>query len=200
MTIITSTRPEVRPTMWKREICQARNVMVSLVLMSFPTLLWAKVAEIALKELVARSDVIVLAKVLKVEDGPTDIKTEDDRFPRVKVATAQIIETWKGTPLREVRYVASPLWTCDISGGEKGERTVLFLESRKGSPIMMIAHSGRGRMPLHEVEGKSYATIWSKDVQLPKGTATIPGPEPKYSFIRSVELSKLKGLVRENSR
>jgi hypothetical protein len=168
--------------------------------MSFATIVWAEVAEIPLKELVTRSDLIVLAKVSKVEDGPADIKTEDDRFfPRVKVATAQVVETWKGTALQEVRYVASPLWTCDISDAEKGERVVLFLESRKGSPILMIAHSGRGRMPLREVEDKTYATLWD-DVRLPKGIATIPGPEPKYSFIRSVELSKLKELVRENSR
>ncbi len=143
---------------------------------------------------------IVLAKVLKLEDGPPDIKAESDRFPPVKVATAQVIETWKGPPRREVRYVASPLWTCDTSHGEKGERVVLFLEGRQNSPIMMITQSGRGRMPLREVKGESYATIRSNDVQLPKGTVTIPGPEPRYSFYRSVELSKLKELVRESSR
>ena len=184
-----------------RETRRAGGAIAFLVLMTFPPILWAAVAEIALKELVVGSDVIVLAKVLTVEDGPAEIKTEDDRtFPRVKVATAQVIETWKGTPLQEVRYVASPLRTCDISDAEKGERVVLFLKNRNDSPIVMIAHLGRGGMPLREVEGKTYATLWCQDVLLPKGTATIPGPEPKYSFIRSVELSKLKELVRENIR
>jgi hypothetical protein len=187
--------------MWNREARRACSILVVQVLMSFPAAVWAKVAEIPLKELVAQSDLIVLAKVSKVEDGPAEIKTEDDRsFPRVKVAAAEVIETWKGRSLREVRYVASPLWTCDISSAETGERVVLFLVSGKDSPIMMIAHSGRGRMPLRQVEGKSYATIWSEDVQLPRGTVTIPGPEPRYSFIRSIELSKLKELVRESSR
>jgi hypothetical protein len=185
---------------WKRAICRARNVIVGLVLVSFPTLLCAMVAEIAFKELVVHSDLIVLAKVLTIEETPPETKSGDDRIPPVKVATAQVIETWKGAPLREVRYIASPLWTCDSSSAERGERAVLFLENRKGSPIMVIAHSGRGRMPLREVEGRSYATIWSEDVQLPKGTATIPGPKPKYSFIRSVESSTLKELVRESSR
>lgn len=186
--------------MWNRVICRAGGAIAAVILMSFPTLLCAKVAEIALKQLVASSDLIVLAKVLKVEDGPTDIKAESDGFPPVKVATAQVVETWKGSPVREVRYVASPLWTCDIADGEKGEQVVLFLESRRSSGIMMIAHSGRGRMRLREVEGKTHATLWTDDVLLPKGTPTIPGPEPKYSFIRSVELSKLRELVRENSR
>lgn len=49
-------------------------------------------------------------------------------------------------------------------------------------------------------KGNTYATLWSEDVRLPKGTATIAGPESKYSFIRSVELSTLKELVRRNSR
>src|SRR5262249_53707456 len=160
--LVTSTKPEVRRTMWNREARRACSILVVSVLITFPTVVSAKVAEIPLKKLVAQSDLIILAKVSKIEDGPAEIKTQDDRvFPRVKVATAQVIETWKGTPLREVRFVASPLWTCDISDAEEGERVVLFLESRKGSPIPTIAHSGRGRMPLREVKGKLYATIWS---------------------------------------
>jgi hypothetical protein len=99
-----------------------------------------------------------------------------------------------------VRYVASPTRYCDIASAKAGERVVLFLEKRKDSAIMMIAHVGRGRMPLREVESKTYATLWSQDVLLPAGTATIPGPEPKYGFIRSVELKKLKELVLENLR
>ncbi|MDG3008422.1 hypothetical protein [Paludisphaera mucosa] len=187
--------------MWNRKVCRTFRLLVVAFLTSFPLIVWAKVAETSLKELATRSDLIVLAKVSKVEDGPADIKTEDDRvFPRVKVATARVVETWKGTPGPEVRYVASSLWTCDISDAEEGEQVVLFLETRKDSPIMTIAHSGRGRMPLREVKGKNHATIWSDDVQLPKGTVTIPGPEPKYSFVRSIELSILKALVRESSR
>jgi hypothetical protein len=187
--------------MWNGESRRACSILIAVFVMSFAAFVWAEVAEIPLIQLVARSNLIVLAKVSKLEDAPAEIKTEDDRaFTRVKVATAQVTETWKGTPLRDVRYVASPLWTCDISDADKGERAVLFLVKRTDSPIMTIAHSGRGRMPLRQVEGTSYATIWSDDVQLPKGTVTIPGPEAKYSFIRSIELSKLKELVRERSR
>ena len=50
-------------------------------------------------------------------------------------------------------------------------------------------------MPLRVVKGDTYATFWD-DVRLPDGTATIPGPEPEYSFIRSVELTRLRELVR----
>ena len=87
-------------------------------------------------------------------------------------------------------------WTCDISDAKKGEEVVLFLTRTKGGPGLEICHSGRGRMPLREVRGKTDATLWVFDVRLPEGTATIPGLEPEYSFIRSVELAKLKELVR----
>jgi len=190
------------------------DAIAVIVLMSFPAVTSARVTEIALNGLVARSDLIVLAKVRKVEDGPADIKAECDQFPPVKVATAQVIETWKGSPVREIRYVASPLWTCDISDAEKGERVVLFLGIRKGSPIMMIAHSGWGRMPLCEVKDKTYATLADRLI-LPEGTPTIseekaarftlpftepgkPAPQPltfAYS-VRSIELRVLRELVK----
>jgi hypothetical protein len=138
--------------------------------------------------------------VTTVEDGPAELQPAGDEYPAVKVASAEVIEIWKGPITREVRYVASPTRYCDIASARVGERVVLFLEKRKESGIMMVAHLGRGGMPLREVEGKSYATLWSKDVLLPAGTATIAGPEPKYSFIRSVELKKLKELVLEKLR
>jgi hypothetical protein len=200
LTLDASTNPEGMLTMWNRQTRRARGTIATLVLMSFPTLAWAEVKEIALKDLVAGSDLIVVAKVSKVEDGPPNIKPVEARFPPVKVATAEVIETWKGEKAREVRYVASPTRYCDIASAQKGERVVLFLEKWNDSTIMMIAHVGRGGMPLREVEGKTYATLRSEDVELPQGTATIPGPEPKYSFIRSVELSRLKELVRRGGR
>ena len=57
--------------------------------------------------------------------------------------------------------------------------------------------SGRGRMPLRDVQGRSYATIWVNDVLLPEGTPTIDGPDEKYELIRSIELDLLKKLVSE---
>src|SRR5262245_28959267 len=114
-TPIISTNPETRPTMWNRETHRAGGAIAAFVLMSFPTSSWAEVAEIELKDLVARSDLIVVAKVSKVEDGPDHIKPVEARFPPVKVATAEVIERWKGVNVREVRYVASPTRYCDIA-------------------------------------------------------------------------------------
>jgi hypothetical protein len=186
--------------MWSRETRLASNAIITSVLTSLPTVVRAEVADVTLKKLVARSALIVVAKVSKIEDGSADIRPVEDRSPSVKVATAQVVATGKWANIREVRFVASPTRYCDIASASEGERLVFFLEKRDDSTIMMIADVGRGGMPLREVEGMAYATLRSENVRLPKGTATIPGPDLRYSFIRSVELSTLKELVRENSR
>lgn len=139
----------------------------------------AEVRDIAFTELAMESDLIVVAKVSKVEDAPTDLKAaaEDEGVATLKVATAEVIETWKGEPVREVRYFASSTWMCDLTGAEKGERVVLFLEKRnfmrRNEPrLMSIAHAGRGRWTLRDVGGKACASI-SPEVILPEGTSTI---------------------------
>jgi hypothetical protein len=159
------------------------------------------VAPMSLKELVDASDLIVLAAETKLEDGPTHLKLGEDevRFP-IKIATARVLEVWKGNAVREVRYLASPSWICDISDAKVGERVVLFLVKPKDLPFRVIAHSGRGRMPLRDVKGKSYATIWADDVRLPKGVVTISGAETKYEFIRSIDLSLLRSTVKAVGR
>jgi hypothetical protein len=135
-------------------------------------------------------------------------------MPRLKVATAQVIETWKGKPEREVRYVASPSWVCDTSYAEVGERVVLFLVRRTDSTFLAIAHAGRGRMPLRDVADKPYAELGS-GVILPKGTPTTseektgrlplrptepgkPAPEPlTFTYVvESIEFGVLRKLAR----
>ena len=164
-----------------------------------PSSLQGSVAKITLKELVNASDLIVLASELKIEDGPDDLNLGEE-MPPIKIATASVLEVWKGSAGHEVRYVASPTWRCDISEANVGERVVLFLLKPNGWPLHAIAHAGRGRMPIRDVEGKSYVTIWAEDVRLPKGVMTIPGPDPKYEFIRSVDLNGLRSTVTAMGR
>lgn len=153
---------------------------------------------ITLGKLVASSDIIVIAEVLRVEGAPPGLKVAppDKRMPAVRIATAKVLETWKGPVEKEVRFFASPLAQCDVSTADKGQRMVLCLGREAESGIMRISHGGRGGMPLRAVGNKLCATIDSFTVELPAGTRTIPGPEPQFSFMRSIELSKLKELVR----
>jgi hypothetical protein len=179
----------------------------------------ASVAEITLRELIDMSDLIVVATVTKVEKGTTYPPPAEPHLPPPEIATARVLETWKGTHFQEVSFLASPTWTCDISDAKQGERVVLFLRSSKESRIYCVAHSGRGRMPLREVGSRTYATIWVHDVQLPRNTVTIPDPAdeptspllkglaaelrkegvdldtPEFWTIRSVAFDTLKELV-----
>jgi hypothetical protein len=155
------------------------------------------VARITLKELIDSSDLIVVARETKVEDGPADLDLGKEVRSPIKVATARIVEVWKGKGGPEVRYIASPTWTCDISEAKVGEPVVLFLSKSKSVPFMFIKHSGRGRMSIRDVNGKRHATIWVIDIELPRGVKTIPGPEPEYRFIRSLVVDELKQAVRQ---
>jgi len=195
---------------------KAASLVALAVGIGFPVVSRAEVKPVVLEDLAARSHLIVIAKVSTVEDAPANLGRDDPGMPPLKVATAQVIETWKGTPVREVRYVASPDSMCDTSHAVKGERVVLFLTHsrwRKDSAFLSITHAGHGRMPIREVEAKMYAAV-SDEVILPQGTPTIseqktvqiPVPATEsgkpataithtYS-VTSIELSVLRGLVR----
>ena len=175
------------------------HLAVVAALMVLTTSARASVASITLKELVDSSDLIVVASETKVEDGPADLKLGEGVGSPIKVATARVVEVWKGKAGPEIRYIASPTWICDISEAKVGERVVLFLRKSKSLPFLLIEHSGRGRMPIRDVNGKPHATIWVGDVRLPTGVTTIPGPEPENGFIRSVHVSDLRGAVRRDS-
>jgi hypothetical protein len=200
--------------MGTRDIRRATGVLVPLVLVLMLEDARASVIPVDLKDLIARSDLIVVATVTKVEDGPADMKPPKDWLPPVEVATARVVETWKGPAVREIRYVASPTWTCDTASAEEGERVVLFLKKREGSTFLAVLHSGRGRMPLRHVGKEPYVTL-PDDVILPEGTPTIsekktarvslpsskpgqPAPAP-FTFtysVTSIEIGTLRELVR----
>jgi hypothetical protein len=187
---------------------------IALAGISFTAEATASVRDVTLKELAAKSDLIVIATVTKIEDGPEGLGRVDPGMPALKVATAQVNETWKGKPVGEIRYVASPSWVCDTSVARKGEVVVLFLEKVKDSPIMTITHAGRGRLPRHDVKGKAYVTLGS-EIVLPDGMPKIseektarlhlpstepgkPDPEPlTYTYsVESIELEVLQTFVR----
>ena len=188
------------------------TVLVAIAGMCLSALVRAGVKDVAFNDFAMRSDLIVFARVTKVEVGPAHLERFDRAMPALRVATAQVIETWKGTPASELRFVASPSWVCDTSCAEKGERVVLFLERRKDSAIMSIAHAGRGRMPLREVGARLYAVL-QHEIILPKGTVTIsetktvrwslpatrpgkPAPELTFTYSEaSIELGVLRRLV-----
>lgn len=68
----------------------------------------------------------------------------------------------------------------------------------KGNSFWMVAHSGRGRMPLRTINGVDYVTLWTEDVILPKRIKTVEGPEAEYDFIRSVAFDGIVSLTEKS--
>ena len=162
-------------------------LLLAFVALVTPSQLTAKVAAIQFSNLVARSELIVVAKVEWVS-SPLIGK---------QYAKARVTEIWKGTRTDTVEFLASPTWTCDISEAKKGETVLLFLTKSDKSRSYTIALSGRGRLPLRTVGGKSYATVWP-DIRFPKDTPTIDGPEPQWDFIRLVEAELFPSRLLEH--
>lgn len=63
-----------------------------------------------------------------------------------------------------------------------------------------VSWAGRGRMPIRNLHGTKYATLWIDDVRLPAGIPTVSGPEHKYSFIRSAPLGVIVAFVKGQAR
>ena len=135
----------------------------------------------------------------------------------VTFAEAELVQLVKGEgAMTKVCFLAEGTWTCDISDAELNETALFFLddltwieaegpkfraslaEFTGGAPVFCIAHSGRGRMPLRNVDGRDYATYWT-EVVMPADLPSIDGPEAQYaSFIRSAPLSAFESKVREH--
>ena len=62
--------------------------------------------------------------------------------------------------------------------------------------MFLIVDSGRGRMPLRMIGGQRYAMVWIDDVRLPPSVHTLAGPKTRSTFIRSVLLNDIVGLVQ----
>ncbi len=146
----------------------------------------AKVGTIDLSELARRTSIVVIADVRTVET-----------IGGVKIASADVVSRVKGKPVSQVFFVAQPTWNCDISRAAPGERVLLFLDeiraprngspelqsaiqeiARRGDSLYLIAHSGRGQIPLRKAHGWSasvehkFDKRWELEINLvlPKGT------------------------------
>lgn len=152
----------------------------------------ARISSISIEELIAQSDEIVIATVTELL--PTSTSDKD-----LVYASASIQRKLKGSLTESFLFQASAGWICDTSGAVKDE-TALFFLGRGSDGTFYIQDAGRGRMPFRVIDGKTYVTLWDDDVRLPKDSPTVPGPDPRYNFIKSVELTYLEGLIRKQLR
>ena len=137
-----------------------------------------KVAPTSLRGLVVSSDVIVLARVGRVET-----------IEGVRVPVLQVERTLKGPEAKEWPLLRTSRWVCDISTAVPGERGLFFLEPYRVGPedtlkiplprfqdlvaarglgaLHGITTFGRGRMPLRVVQGEDHLAYYTWDVAMP---------------------------------
>lgn len=175
----------------------------------------------SLEDLTRFSEWVVVGRVERIVEVPRAPLAASGTAWQIRdsipIAELAVSRTLHGPPVERLFYLACSTWTCDISGATAGETAVLFLQDSRwmsdedeafraglaelanGAPVLQIAHSGRGRMRLREVDGRSHAELWTCDVILPDGMTTIQSPASSSSFIRCVSTDVLERFVREQS-
>jgi len=128
--------------------------------------------------------------------------------------------TLKGPAAKEWALAATPTWTCDISGTRVGERGLFFLEPYRATPgssqytpgphlleqvaarglgpLHSLTYHGRGRMPVHLMDGKERLAVWKWDVLLPPEieAASVETADPRASrWEKSVPLEAMLDWV-----
>src|SRR5262249_21963924 len=94
---------------------------------------YPKVAHVALKDLVKKSDSIVIGRVAKIT-----------QLDGVNIAELEITQTLKGDAgLKRLHYWATPTWSCDISTANEGETVLLLLSLVKESFLSDSSEYGK---------------------------------------------------------
>lgn len=112
----------------------------------------------------------------------------------VRIATARVIDVWKGQSEGIVQFRASRSWTCDVSNAIPGETVVLFLVDNAQIGETAIAYSGMGRLPVTKAEG--IETVVLSGSLFTKGLKQEAGI-PHSAFNGDVNLAILKRHVQQ---
>ena len=169
---------------------------------------FAEAGTMTLKDMIRRSEYVVLGKVSRVEvvDG-------------VKLAEIEVGRTLKGDPgVTRLYYWASPQWMCDVSNAEVGEEGLYFLwnlekelskpseahlqfleEARpftQGARVYMLEHSGRGRLRPKYIDGRGYLyTHKEGDVIFPSSIKVVKRPDPQDPGLGLVLLEDVLSFI-----
>ncbi len=122
----------------------------------------------------------------------------------VRIATARIIDVWKGRATGIVQFRASRSWTCDVSNAIPGETVVLFLVGDAQTEVTAIAYSGIGRLPVVNARDMQtvnlYSGLFTKAMKQETGASqeSFSGHVPLSIFKKHVQ-QLTQGLIRKRS-
>lgn len=150
------------------------------------TLLWPQ--PISGRPLSPSLEMLTKASTLIVVAHVEEVKQQQDML----VATARVLEVWKGTSPEKLYFRASKSWVCDSSHAVVGETVVLFLG---GDPrtVMGISYSGMGRLPVNNADGRQMVLYGDRVPKELKRQINV-APESPGGM---VELKILKRYVKQ---
>ncbi len=153
-------------------------LLLCLTLVASAPSLYARMSTFGLKFMIHRAQLIVVGEVQSISN---------------EKATIKVLEVIKGVAQSTFELDVRRTWACDTSKASVSETILLFAKKNDGR--ISICMSGRGRMPISEVDGKSFAEFWT-DVVMPKEVEVIDGSKSEYSFIRRANLSDLLQVIK----
>ena len=166
-----------------------RTLLLVIAVVLLPLVpLHGELAAQPLETVVGESELIVVATVTAVSASSTD----------KAYATAQVLETWKGTPTKYVEFLAELTWACDMTEAHTGETVVLFLVRGEPSRSYLIDGAGGGRLPVQVVGDIAYASSLGYIV-LPDWIHTTPATEGR-EYPRLIRLDTLREVVAATLR
>lgn len=145
-----------------------------------PLVIFARMSSPTLAALTRSADAIFLVRVDAIS---TDSSTS-------ALASAHVLDVWKGALVQTVSYKASPGFACDMSSATIGKSAVIFLKGNSQQGVMSIAYAGRGQMLINDVEGKAYVSLTG--VLLPKELEPFDKLDPRQLGMSKISIDVLK--------
>jgi len=150
-----------------------------------------------LEALTKNAKIIVVAQVEEVATEQPEDTTNTSGIREItwerRVATARVLDVWRGTAGEKVQFRASKSWTCDVSTAVVGETVILFLVDDPKDSVMAIAYSGIGRLPVENNNDNPIVLLYSS--LLTKEIKKLIGV-PEETFRGNVDVAMFKQQVQ----
>jgi hypothetical protein len=172
--------------------------LIMILVLSLPNTSLGRSVMPTLEALAKDARVIVVAYIEEVVTEQPENRTNTSGVREItwerRVATARVLDVWKGTAGEKVQFRASKSWTCDVSTAIAGETVILFLVDDPKDSVMAIAYSGIGRLPVENNDGNArvllYSSLLSKEIKKLIGI-------PEDTFRSYVDVTMFKQQVQQ---
>lgn len=142
-----------------------------------------------LKEMVAKSDAVVVATVQRFRHVLYARSVEIERLA--------IEEVWKGNLAATTVDLRRPAaWPLDLERMQPGQRALFFLTKPREDGVRDLVEDGRGRMLVQSEGDRVTAKVWIRDVDVPPELSVEPKPgggargDPLWGCVKTAALKQ----------